>query len=97
MTAADGVGVNIRGHAQLYGTLFPQATADQHGRFTIKSVVPGEYRICAWEDVEPTAWMDAEFMKPLEGKESSLTVGESSQVVEQVNLIPADPELEKLR
>jgi len=74
---------------------YQQATTDQYGRFTFKNVVPGEYTVYAWEDVESSAWMDPDFMKPLEGKGESVSVGESAQVNVQVNLISADSEKEK--
>ena len=62
----------------------------QYGRFTFKNVVPGEYKVYAWEDVESSAWMDPDFMKPLEGKGESVAVEESAQANVQVNVIPAD-------
>ena len=31
------------------------AQADQNGRFSFSKVVPGEYRICAWTDLDPDA------------------------------------------
>jgi hypothetical protein len=74
---------------------YQQTTTDQYGRFTFKNVVPGEYQVYAWEDVESSAWMDPGFMKPLEGKGESVTVGEGAQANVQVNLIPADSEEEK--
>ena len=72
-----------------------QAATDQYGRFTFKNVVPGEYQVYAWEDVESSAWLDPDFMKPLAGKGASVTVGEGAQAVVQVNLIPADSGNEK--
>ena len=60
-------------------------------------MVPGEYKVYAWEDVESSAWMDPDFMKPLEAKGEPVTVGESAQANVQVNLIPADSEKEKLK
>jgi hypothetical protein len=58
---------------------YQHATTDQFGRFAFKSVVPGEYKVYAWEDVESTAWRDPEFMKPLEGMGESVTVGEGDK------------------
>lgn len=71
---------------------YQQATTDQSGRFKLKSVAPGEYKVYAWEDVQSTAWMDSDFMKQFEGKGESVTVREATQVNVQVNLIPADSE-----
>ena len=76
---------------------YQETTTDQYGRFTFKSVVPGEYKVYAWEDAESSAWMDPDFMKPLEGKGESVTVGESAQVSVQVKLIPSDFEEAKPR
>jgi 5-hydroxyisourate hydrolase-like protein (transthyretin family) len=55
---------------------YPQTMADQYGRFRIASVVPGEYTVYAWEDVEATAWMDPEFLKDVRGE--AVTVGEGA-------------------
>jgi len=55
---------------------YPQIWSDQFGRFTFTSVIPGEYTVYAWEEVEPTAWMDPEFMKDVKGE--AVTVGEGA-------------------
>jgi hypothetical protein len=52
-------------------------------------VVPGEYRVYAWEDVEYGAWMDPDFMKPLESRGEAVSVSEGGRQAIQVNLIPA--------
>jgi hypothetical protein len=74
---------------------YQQTTSDQFGRFTFKNVVPGEYKVYAWEDIESSAWMDPDVMKPLEAKGESVTVGESAQANVQVNLILVESEKEK--
>ncbi|MEO8592138.1 MAG: carboxypeptidase regulatory-like domain-containing protein [Candidatus Solibacter sp.] len=51
---------------------YKNVTTDSAGRFAFKDLTPGEYRAYAWEDVEPGAWMDAEFLKPYEGEKVSL-------------------------
>lgn len=65
-------------------------TTDQNGGFTFKDVVPGEYKIYAWEDIEPGAYMDPDFMKPIETKGDSLTLQEKDQKAVQLTMIPAD-------
>jgi serine/threonine protein kinase len=74
---------------------YQQGTTDQHGRFAFKSVAPGRYKVYAWEDVEPTAWMDAEFMKPFLAKGETVTVEESGRAEVEVSVIPANSEKEK--
>jgi protocatechuate 3,4-dioxygenase beta subunit len=69
---------------------YQTATSDLSGQFTFKSVVPGEYRVYAWEDVEYSAWMDPDFMKPLESRGEAVSVSEGGRQAIQVNLIAAD-------
>jgi hypothetical protein len=57
----------------------------------------GEYKVFAWEDAESGAWMDSEFMKPLEGKGESATVREGSQANVQATSIPAESGKEKAK
>lgn len=74
-----------------------RAVTGQYGRFTFKNLVPGEYKVFAWEDAESGAWMDSEFMKPLEGKGESATVREGSQANVQATSIPAESGKEKAK
>jgi hypothetical protein len=38
--------------------LYRGTTTDQYGHFSILSVIPGEYRLLAWEDLEPLAYYE---------------------------------------
>ncbi len=67
---------------------YQTATADRSGSFTLKSVAPGDYKLYAWDEIEDGAYMDPEFMKPFESKGESISVKESSQLTEQLTLIP---------
>ena len=73
-------------------TFYQSATTDFSGRFTFKSVVPGEYRAYAWEEVEYGAWMDPDFIKPVESHGAAVSVSEGGRQSVQVNLISADPQ-----
>jgi hypothetical protein len=69
---------------------YQTATTDSSGQFTFKSVTPGEYRVYAWEEAEYGAWMDPDFMKPLESRGEAVSIQEGGRQAIQVNLIPAD-------
>jgi protocatechuate 3,4-dioxygenase beta subunit len=69
---------------------YQTATSDLTGQFTFKSVVPGDYRAYAFEEAEYGAWMDPDFMKPLEGRGEVVSVSEGGRQAIQVNLIAAD-------
>jgi 5-hydroxyisourate hydrolase-like protein (transthyretin family) len=45
---------------------FPAASTDQHGRFSTPNLAPGEYLLFAWDEVEPGAWQDPNFLEPFE-------------------------------
>jgi hypothetical protein len=42
--------------------LYRSAETAQNGRFTLRTIPPGKYRICAWDGVEDGAWFDPDFM-----------------------------------
>ena len=69
---------------------YQTATTDFSGQFSFKSVTPGEYRVYAWEEAENGAWMDPDFLKPLESRGEAVSVQESGRHAIQVNLISAD-------
>lgn len=45
---------------------FYQAATDQHGHYDLKNVAPGDYKIFAWENIEPGAWFDPDFLRDIE-------------------------------
>jgi Carboxypeptidase regulatory-like domain len=47
---------------------FYQASTDQHGRYQLTNVAPGDYKIFAWDDVEPGAWFDPEYLRSIEAR-----------------------------
>ncbi|HEY6389182.1 MAG TPA: carboxypeptidase-like regulatory domain-containing protein, partial [Candidatus Acidoferrum sp.] len=56
--------------------LFRQRTTDQNGRFDIRGIAPGDYKIFSWEQVEQNAWEDPDFLKQFEAKGQSVTLQE---------------------
>ena len=63
--------------------------ADQQGNFSIRSILAGEYRILAWEDIEPGAYMDPDFLKDFETRGEGVRVQRGSQNTLAVRVIPA--------
>jgi len=59
--------------------LYQSAFTDQKGAFSIKGIKPGEYRIAAWRDIEPNAFMDPEFLKQNESKSERLSLKENDR------------------
>ncbi len=67
---------------------FRSATTDQNGNFTIRSVLAGEYKIFAWEEVEPGAYVDPDFLKDFETRGETVRVQKGSQNAVTVRMIP---------
>jgi carboxypeptidase family protein len=54
-------------------------TADQNGNIRIRGIVPAEYNVFAWEDIEPGAAEDEEFRKPFDSKGTKVKLSEGSK------------------
>jgi hypothetical protein len=66
-----------RGNFNLYKT----ASSDQNGAYRIRGIAPGNYEIRAWEEVDPNAWLNEEFMnRPYQGGSYPLTITSRSSL-----------------
>jgi len=70
--------------------LFRITTSDQEGRFRFQDVVPGRYKILAWQQVEPAAVQDLEFRRPFESKATSLRLDEGGRETVQLKAISVE-------
>ncbi|MFB3922957.1 MAG: carboxypeptidase regulatory-like domain-containing protein [Terriglobia bacterium] len=70
--------------------LFKQANTDQYGRFQVRGIVPGDYRLFAWEELEPGAYQDPEFLKRFEDQGEPVRIEENGRVTAQLKLIPGE-------
>jgi hypothetical protein len=71
-------------------SFYKMTISDQNGHFLIKNVDPGEYKAYAWEDMEMGAYMDPEFVKPVENRGQAMSIHEGSHDKVQLDLIPAE-------
>jgi hypothetical protein len=69
--------------------LFKSTTTDQTGRFTLRSISPGDYKVFAWEALENFAYFDPELIKQVESQGKLIHVNESSKLQVDVKVIPA--------
>lgn len=47
---------------------YKTCATDQYGHCTLEHVPPGDYKVFAWEDVEPDIWFDPDFLKDVEAR-----------------------------
>ena len=69
--------------------LYKFAETDQTGRFTIRGITPGAYKVFAWEALEEWAFFDSDLMQRFEPYGTPIRVSESDELVTEVKLIPA--------
>jgi hypothetical protein len=69
--------------------LFKSTTTDQNGHFVFQGVPPGDFKVFAWEKIDPGAYTSSEFIQPYEKLGESVHVTEGSRNSVQVDLIPA--------
>jgi hypothetical protein len=75
---------------QQWMDLFRNATSDQNGKFHIDGVVPGRYKVFAWQENESDAAQDPEFLRPFESKASAITLDENGRETTQLKAISAE-------
>jgi hypothetical protein len=66
------------------------AKSDETGAFTIRAVPPGDYKIFAWEVLEPYAYLNADFMRIYEELGQPVHVDSNARIPTQVRMIPAE-------
>jgi hypothetical protein len=65
------------GTARLYRTdMYKTTSTDAEGRFEVKGLPPGDYKVFALAGFEKDAWLDPDFFKPYEDRGLSIKVGE---------------------
>lgn len=69
---------------------FKLALSDQSGRFEIKDLAPGDYRVLAFEYLEAGAGEDVEYMKNFAARGKLITVKEHATEMVDTTAIPAE-------
>lgn len=70
---------------------YASGVTDSAGKFTLKGVVPGDYRAYAFERIEQGAYLDADFMKPFESAGERVTLRESGTETVTLRSIAEQP------
>jgi hypothetical protein len=67
---------------------YKTSIADQNSAYSLTGIPPGAYKLYAWEDVDPGAWMDPDFLKPVEDKGESVALREGERKTVPLKAIP---------
>jgi len=66
------------------------ANTDQNGTFTLDNLIPGEYRILAWEDVDTGIAEDPGFLSRFEGEAVTITLRRHAEEQKELKAISRD-------
>jgi protocatechuate 3,4-dioxygenase beta subunit len=70
-------------------SFYAHASSDDSGHFEFTGVTPGRYRLYAFEEMEPSAYEDPNFLKPFESIAEPFDVAEGAHVERQAEIILA--------
>ena len=65
-------------------------TTDQNGKFLLRGLIPGDYRIFSWDSGDDFDWYDGEQLKPYEDKGVPVSVQEGDRKTVQLTAIETD-------
>ena len=89
---APSVQVTLVPTGSLRTDLFKGATTDASGHFKIGAIVPGGYKVYAWEEVDTNdVRYDPEFAKPHENSAQSVRIAEGSKETVSLKLMRSPP------
>jgi hypothetical protein len=69
--------------------LYIVTSSDASGRFTLRGVAPGSYKVFAWESIPALAYQNAAFMAKHEDRGKAIQVAPNGTVTTELTLIPA--------
>ena len=69
--------------------LLRTTVTDQSGKFTMRGIAPGAYKVFAWEALEPNAYFDPQILRQYEDQGKPIRVVEGGKVTAEVKMIPA--------
>jgi hypothetical protein len=76
--------LNLRQRSDLYYV----AATDGNGHFQIQPrIVPGDYKVFAWKDIEPGAWQDPEILQRYENQGQPVSITSNSKLNIDVRLV----------
>lgn len=68
---------------------YRQAVSDMLGRFALRNIIPGDYTLFAWEQVDRGAYFDPEFLARYEDRGKAVHLEEGGHISVKLEEIPA--------
>jgi beta-lactamase regulating signal transducer with metallopeptidase domain len=65
------------------------AVSDEAGQFRFQGIAPGDYKVFAWEEIDPSAWLDPEVIRPVENRGKAIRINADGRDTVEAVVIPA--------
>jgi hypothetical protein len=72
------------------GVPWNSRTTDENGMFSMRGLKPGDYKVIAWEDVDPNQLWDTDFLRKFENEGKSVKIESGAHEAVQLKAIPAE-------
>jgi Carboxypeptidase regulatory-like domain len=66
---------------------YKTSVSNRFGHFSMRGLAPGDYKLFAWDQIEPGAFLDPDFLVLYEDRGQSVHIGEGAHALVQVPLI----------
>jgi hypothetical protein len=84
--AISGATIILAPDGRSRSDLFKSTASDQNGHYQFAAIASGKYKLFAWDDVEPEAWKDPEFLKEYERQGQELVLESKARAVVDLHL-----------
>jgi hypothetical protein len=71
---------------------YQKTVTDQAGRFALRGLIPDDYTVLAWQDVEDGAYYDPEFLKQYQDAGQAVHLAEGGRESVVLKAVPASEE-----
>jgi beta-lactamase regulating signal transducer with metallopeptidase domain len=71
--------------------LYKARSTNTNGQLLVTDIVPGDYKLFAWDQIQTGAWLDAEVMKRYESLGKTIHVNEATKQTVELSVIRSTP------
>jgi hypothetical protein len=69
---------------------YKTAISQPDGRFEITGISPGDYKLFAWDEIEPGAYADPAFLQKYEAQGTTVRIREGAAEAVSLRLLPGE-------
>ena len=66
---------------------YRQTFSDQQGRFALQNIIPGDYEVFAWQDIERGSYLDPDFLGQFEDRGKAVSLKDGANLNLQLDVI----------